>query len=254
MKPIVFLSFLSLAVLSGCIIVEPDAELTLQDVVNQRPDLIQSDELIACAAGGQADFLDDPAFPTSIFFYPLDGASDFRYFESKTIDIDPNDLSNFTELFLAGEPVFNGKLWRFLRAPTTEDSWGRVTFLLNDKIHISAPIRLKLTSKPTEYAPEKVSIDQSSPQEPLFMWEDGQIQENAIWFHVVSDENGNLISGTYTYERLFQFYDLSNVVLNIHDITPAPTLQAGSSYNFTLMGVSEDNWVNLIAETSFDSP
>ena len=53
---------------------------------------------------------------------------------------------------------------------------------------------------------------------------------------------GNLISGTYTYEPNFTFYDLSNVVLNITDTSSVPLLKENSTYTFTLMGVSEDNW------------
>lgn len=68
---------------------------------------------------------------------------------------------------------------------------------------------------------------------------------------MVSDAAGNLISGTYTEQKHFQFYNLSNVVMNIHDVRPPPTLQTNATYTFTLMGVSEDNWVNLMAMKPF---
>jgi len=61
----------------------------------------------------------------------------------------------------------------------------------------------------------------------------------------------NLISGTYTYDRAFTVYDLSNVVLNITDTTFVPTLEPNQNYNFTMMGVSEDNWVNLFIRKTF---
>jgi len=43
----------------------------------------------------------------------------------------------------------------------------------------------------------------------------------------------------------------SNVVLNIREQNPYPDLHSNSSYFFTLMGVSEDNWVSLIGEKEF---
>ena len=74
------------------------------------------------------------------------------------------------------------------------------------------------------------------------------IPENVIYFQVISDTDNNLISGTYTIEKNFTFYDLDNVVFNITDPNANPTLEPNKTYNFTLMGVSEDNWVNLFME------
>ena len=88
---------------------------------------------------------------------------------------------------------------------------------------------------------------------PTFKWVDGSIKENVIYFQVISDEANNLISGTYTYEKEFTFYDLSNVVFNITDPNTNPELQPNSDYKITLMGVSEDNWVNLYMEEEFST-
>jgi hypothetical protein len=69
--------------------------------------------------------------------------------------------------------------------------------------------------------------------------------------NVVSDTAGNLVSGTYTEQKHFQFYGLNNVVMNGHDVQPPPTSRPDSAYTFTLMGVSKDNWVNLMAMEPF---
>tara|TARA_B110000037_G_scaffold188288_1_gene219533 strand:- start:56975 stop:57187 length:213 start_codon:yes stop_codon:yes gene_type:complete len=69
----------------------------------------------------------------------------------------------------------------------------------------------------------------------------------------VSDLEGNLISGTYTYEKNFTFYDLTNVVLNIKDVDPALALQPNRTYRITMMAVSQDNWVNLLCEKKFNT-
>ncbi|RMG23747.1 MAG: hypothetical protein D6730_13925 [Bacteroidetes bacterium] len=210
----------------------------------------RSQQLIACAAGGQAQFLADTAFPVSVFFLPVEGATDFRYFEAAA-DAPRDELSRYQEQSLPLEPLFNGYLMRFLHPGAGEERWGRVTYIAGDSVHICNAIRLKLPQKPSEFAPELVSISFPAPTQPRFEWQDGRIKENEIYFQVVSDQAGNLISGTYTYEPYFQFYDLSNVVLNIRDVQPPPTLSPNTPYVFTLMGVSIDNWVNLIAEKSF---
>lgn len=120
-------------------------------------------------------------------------------------------------------------------------------------IHISRAIRIKHYTKPTQFAPELITITNDLTF-PRFDWIDGTIAENEIYFQVVSDASNNLLSGTYTYDKYFKFYDLSNVVLNIREVTPYPTLLPLTKYNFTLMSVSIDNWVNLIGEKTFITP
>jgi hypothetical protein len=74
--------------------------------------------------------------------------------------------------------------------------------------------------------------------------------KDAIYFQVVSDDSDDLLSGTYTFETQFKYYDLDNVVLNVTRETP-PDLIPDQTYGFTLMGVSENNWVNTFAQISF---
>lgn len=85
---------------------------------------------------------------------------------------------------------------------------------------------------------------------PLFSWQDGVYTDSVIYFQVVSDVTGDLLSGTYTTAKQFQYYNVDNVVLNITRTTP-PILVPDSDYKFTLMAVSEDNWVNLISQLNF---
>ena len=93
-------------------------------------------------------------------------------------------------------------------------------------------------------------IDASQSLMPLFSWNDGIFPENAIYFQVIADVNNDFISGTYTTDTWFQYYNLSNVVLDINRITP-PDLLTNNQYNFSMLAVSLDNWVNLVIENSF---
>lgn len=222
----------------------------LAKYVDENREFLISDKLIACAASQPATELDYSQYPISVFFYPVSGAYDFKYFESDTVAIDIKDYSKFEEKVLESEPVFNGYLRRFKNSTPTKDVWGIVTYKVENTLHICRAIRIKHYTKRTEFAPDLVTVSDSLTY-PKFTWKDGAIEENAIYFQVVFSMENDLISGTYTYDKYFKFYDLSNVVLNIRDITPIPALLPSTNYNFMLMSVSEDNWVNLIAGKSF---
>jgi hypothetical protein len=224
----------------------------LEKYLDDNKEFTISNELIACAASQSKTESDYAQFPVSVFFYPVAGAHEYKYFECNDNNVDITDYSKFNEKVLNSDPVFNGYLRRFKNSTIKQDVWGIVTYKVGNVIHICRAIRIKHYTKPTQFAPELVTITDDSTF-PRFDWSDGVIAENAIYFQVVSDRLDNLISGTYTYDKFFKFYKLNNVVLNIRDITPAPTLLPSTKYNFMLMTVSQDNWVNLIAAKSFNT-
>lgn len=214
----------------------------LEEYISLQNNIDQID-VIACAASDRLD-----SEKTFIFFYPVIGASDIKYFETKNTEADKNDFSLYTEVNLRKEPVFNGYLERFVRESDVE-VWCVVTYEVNGVLRTAQPIRLKHQTKFTEWI-ESVSIDNSDVLQPIFSWNDGNIDENEIYFQVLSDARNNLLSGTYTYDRWFQYYNLQNVVLNVTRETP-PDLMLNNNYNFTLMAVSIDNWVNLVIQKEF---
>lgn len=237
-----------LLIFAGCDSTSPEPA-TLDGYVASSA-LLFSDQLIACAGGGLADDIAQPSAPISIYYYPVEGAGNFRYFETSSISEDPSDLSLYEEVSLDDQPLFNGYLRRFLNAPLTQEKWARVTYEAGDSLHVSNAIRLKYPVLPTTYDSSRVVVENNGPS-PTFSWPNHDNPLDVIYFQIVSDSNDNLISGTYTFDKTFTFYDLDNVVLNIRDVSPAPSLDIGSSYKFTLMTVSSDNWVNLIAERNF---
>jgi hypothetical protein len=221
---------------------------TLDYYVNQNKDL-ERDILIACAASEKPENTNNNV---SLFYYPVDGAYEFNYFEAKDGNIDPNDFTQYIKkLPEIPLPVFGGFLMRYPFTFDNSEPLAIMTYKSDGKLHICDPIKMKQDSKPTIYASQLITIDLTSPTEPVFSWETDSDTETVIYFQVVSDSLGNLISGTYTYDKHWKFYDLSNVVLNIHDVNPPPELTPNSKCKFTLMGVSEDNWVNLVGEMEF---
>lgn len=185
-----------------------------------------------------------------IFYYPVDGATEIKYFETDSIAVDEKDFSNYRREILAENNIFGGKLNRFSRAGSDE-SWCIVTYLTAGKLHKSAPIRLKNATNPTSWQSE-VTIEYSVTLEPKFTWSDFGITDNVTYFQVLSDEEDDFISGIHTENNSFQYYDISNTDQNlVMNTTIPPDLVLGATYNFTLMGISADNWVNLIIESSF---
>lgn len=221
------------------------AKDSLSYYLSENETLEQAD-LIACAAS-QSLISSNTTYPTDIFFYPISGAYNYRYFECEDL-ADSSDFKKYFEKDLPQLPVFNGYLYKFRNTDFEGERMGVVTYEASGKLHISTPIRLKNNTKPTEFNSSLLNITENNIT-PNFSWQDGTIKENVIYFQVISDTLGNFISGTYTYDLSFTFYDLSNVVLNI--TTENPELKPNSLYNFTLMAVSEDNWVNLICEKTF---
>jgi hypothetical protein len=201
--------------------------------------------VIACAANADANLA-----LTYIFYYPVDGATEIKYFETKNITADKNDFSNYKREILAETAVFGGKLKRFSR-PGADESWCIVTYLTDGNLHISEPIRLKNATNPTSWQNE-VAIEYPATLEPKFTWSDFGIIDNDIYFQVLTDEENDFISGIYTRNNFFQYYDTSNTDQNlvINTKTP-PELVLGATYNFTLMAISEDNWVNSMIQKSF---
>lgn len=198
--------------------------------------------VIACAAS------DETSGDVLTFYYPEEGATNIYFYQTESVDVDSNDFLNYSRVSLISTPFFNGYLGRFTQVAPKE-KWIIITFELEGEIKISNPIRSKQITKPTVWS-DDITINQNESGMPKFNWTDNAVGDNAIYFQVLSDDQNNLLSGTYTFDNFFQYYDTENVVLNI-TTQPPPNLIINSNYNFTLMDVSEDNWVNWVVQKSF---
>lgn len=202
-------------------------------------------EVIACAASAAGS-----TSLSYIFYYPETGATDIRYYEASSVDDDPNDFANYKREVIAISDVFGGKLQRFSRSDS-EDNWCLVTYMLDGKLHMSNPIHLKIASKTTNWK-DDVAIEYTSTLEPKFTWTDVATTDDAIYFQVISEtEEDSFISGTYTYDTTFQYFDDTNIVNNINVPETPSDLEIDIEYLFTMMAVSEDNWVNTVIQENF---
>ena len=253
-----FFAIFSLVLLGGCEsdpFADPDYfnNPSLEAYIARHADFPVSNNLVACAAGGRAfsRWIDDPDLPISIFYLPNKASFQFRYFETDSLIDNPDSLAAYKEKDLGDFQVWNGFLRRFKRERIDHDKWCRVSYLLRDSLHLSPPIRLRYANRPTVVQNGVVEIDLEEPTRPHFSWQGDTVKNTDIYFQVVSDHFNDLLTGTYTLEKQFQFYDLNNVVFNINDIWRLPSLVAGQRYRFTLMAVDEQAWVNLVAAREF---
>ena len=246
MKPQILI--FSVLVLLGC----------TKDVVSVRSDLesyiedykhLDTDYLIACAGGNNASFMGSTETPISIFYYKVDGFEDVQIFETS----DPNytDYSSYHKVDLSHENLFNGRMGRFLSPSISNLRYMIVTYVTDSKIHISEPIRIDAATFPTVDIANELTIQEDSIH-PIFNWQNDNVNGNVIYFSLVSDSNDNFISGIYTEVKNWQFYDLTDVVLNVTP-TSNPVLDPSSSYQYIHMGVDDNNWVRSFTSKSFST-
>ncbi|MFK7757668.1 MAG: hypothetical protein AB8B53_12130 [Flavobacteriales bacterium] len=237
--------------LSSCLKDEdPDPRETLEDYLCLFTELERS-TLIACAGGNSSGLDNSGIESTDVFFYPEPGATNFKYYEAESVS-DSTNYEAYKLIDLPSEMVFNGYMRKIELPPFEGEKMAIVTYQTPGKQHVCDPIRLKTNTKPTEVNSELVTVSQNGVT-PAFSWLEGVIEENVIFFQVVSDSEDDLISGTYTLETNFTFYDLNNVVLNVSPVNPEPELIPNANYDFTLMGVSEDNWINMFSVVDFST-
>ena len=219
--------------------------------IDQHPEWTPLNQLVACAAGGQVGFLDDENQPLSMFFYPKLFSTNFKYYETASANVDTGDLNLYEEKEATPSLLFNGFMARFPLSQPAVDRWARVSFISNDTLWYSKPVRYKWYDKPSFFDPDLVQVDLKENNQPIFTWDGEDDGENIIYFQIVADERGDALSATYTIEKMWQYYDLSNVVFNVTRPGPILPLELGKEYQFILMGVSADNWVNTLSSRSF---
>ncbi|WP_053002261.1 hypothetical protein [Kordia jejudonensis] len=205
--------------------------------------IIETGAVIACAASD----IDNSAI-VHVYYYLEEGATNVQFFETNTLNVDQNDYSNYKKLAITSQPLYEGFIQQFIR-PFELEQWIIITFELNGEVKLSNPIRTKNISKATVWT-DDITVNQQTPKMPNFTWEHNANGDNEIYFQVVSTLDNGLLSGTYTYDNHFQYYNTSNVVLNITPENPL-MLTTGNSYKFLVMDVSEDNWVNTVFQSIF---
>jgi hypothetical protein len=217
----------------------------LNDYINSFT-LKSLDEIVAFAANtsGSSSF-------ANIYYYPIEGATDIRYYETdNVISGVETDLNNYRRIFLTSGEVYGGELNAFSRSDSAE-SWCIVTYVVNDELYTSKPIKIKIETNTTEWSNVlKEEIDFSVSLKPKFIWDDDNI-DNTRYFQIVTDATNTFLSGNFVLDPLTKSFQYDESVgSHIGGETP-PELIPNESYKFIVMGLSEDNWVDLVIQKSF---
>jgi hypothetical protein len=198
--------------------------------------------------------MDSTGDPISVFYLPPENSTEYKYFESDKYNINVNDLTTFYEKKLESIAEFSGSFIRFLHPSLDFPRWARISCKKNGQILISNAFMINTMSDSTKYCPGLLAFDFDRPTQPLFSWYNDTIPGTSMYLQLLSGADQEIISGTFTTDHYFQFYDLSNVIRNIHDVTPLPVLTKGQICTFTLMGLGPDYWVEMMSDTTFMIP
>ena len=104
---------------------EDDVEETLATYTANKS--IETGAVIACAA------TDEQTGEVLAFYYPKEGATNIRYYETLNDLVDSANLSNYSQVLTPNEPVFNGHLGKFTRN-ISKQKWIIITFELDGEI------------------------------------------------------------------------------------------------------------------------
>ena len=144
--------------------------------------------------------------------------------------------------------VFGNQFRSFTRSGTSE-SWYLLTYEIDGIVYKSNPIQLRNISQPTVYTND-VTIDFPESLKPRFIWDNSGLT-NTEYLHVLLNSSSEFVSGVYTQNTTFEYFDTSTTTSQIS--TTAPDLILENRYNCTILGFSNENWVNLNIQKSFDA-
>lgn len=235
----IYLCVISLLLVSCSNKLEAPTSLLTQ-VIKFYEDLEQ-EQMVAFATAAE-----DLTNTSYIYFYPVEGATNFQFFETSSDHNVSTNLNNYNVRDYEIEDVFGGRLKRFVRTQR-QDVFCIVTYQANGVFFQSLPIQLKNQRNGTTYT-SVVAIDQSQTLMPNFSWTDQG--ENTAYLQVVSDINENFLSGTFTTLNEFQYGSPNNVVANLNVAEP-PSLVDGDDYNFTLFAIDNGFWADFVIERTF---
>jgi hypothetical protein len=209
---------------------------------------LSEDFLIACAAGNMNEFMGSTERPISVFYYNVDGASTATLYV-KSEEGTKDEFCYYSKVEEVPESLFNGRMGRFAVTSEYAGKWVIVAYNTGTTYNISDPILMRADTHPTVDINADIEIFGTST-EPEFNWLSDNVAGNVIYFSLITNASDDFVSGVYTEEKMWNFYDLSNVVLNVTP-TMNPTLSTQESYTYINMGVGEDNWVRTFGELPF---
>lgn len=233
----------------------PEDGQSLQSFISNNNLVEQLDSLIACAFSGDHAFLpEDLGADVRILSFSYFQEGEFIYFHSTDRVSASGDLDHYT----FRRPLGAGSVAEgfFEVLPMIQPAAGTfermiVARVIGRTIYLSNPIFMRGADELTAAFPDALAIENEAQGTPTFTWPETP-GNNAIFFQLLTQSDGQVVSATYTIDPEFTYYQPDNVVLNVSPGTPPAALPAtGGPHRMTVMGVGDDNWVNFIRDTDF---
>ncbi|MEO1029870.1 MAG: hypothetical protein AAFX55_00615 [Bacteroidota bacterium] len=184
----------------------------------------------------------------NIFAVVEDGATDIKFYESDYPNIDAQNFYSYRLMEIQPTVTVDAKVKEF-RHTFLRDEWIIMTYKHEGKIKLSSPIRINNLFQQTQYMAD-IGINQEQSGMPIFDWNVQSYDDNAFFFEIMKGDTSEVLSLTFTNESRFQYFDLANVTLNLSTASP-PNLVIGNDYEFMVLDVGLDHWINTVYHYNF---
>lgn len=210
--------------------------------------LSPSDDLVACAASTLVLSMDFPPVHTMVYYKTVEGQGDIKVWYSEAFS---QDFSKYQEITVNDVRIHNNFMGSALM--NLQSGSIIVSTSTEDEFIYSKPIEI-LSDEITTVIHTDVEVDLANGLNPFFTWPESTVDSESIYFHLIVDMvNDDAITGTYSYENTFTFYDLNNVVFNVTE-KENPELLSNTNYLMQVMHVSDNNYVTKITRAEFTTP
>jgi len=202
-------------------------------------------ELLACGCLEEKSGV--PIF-TTIFYPKTSTVTQYKLFVTDSLYENKNDLINYKEVFIEVDKMFNGKLLRIDQELPETSIYAKVIEVGIDSLYISDAIKINSPVLNTEKNSSFVKIDSLNGQ-IKFEWDNSYLKESKAFLTIVSNENQDIRSCSYTTTNQFELDNLINTDRVIYSLDTS--VQINNQGNLLWMSVNEDNWITRVAKVPF---
>lgn len=176
-----------------------------------------------------------------------DGATDFRVFQSDSLDQEDSTAYYLERSFKEGL-AYEAFLTKLSLSFPNKEKWIRVSCATEDSLFLSDPIRLPGKDGKT-LAFDELEAEQELPGKATFRWNDGPF--TPLFLFLLTDRSGDVFCAVTTEINRFRFYDLRNIERDLSPDLFDPQLVEGEQYKAVLFGISSEGWLDRYRTLTF---
>ena len=201
-------------------------------------------EILAC--GCLEEKSGNPIFTT--IFYPKNTTATHKLFVTDSLYENKNDLINYKEVPIQIEHMFKGKLLKIDQELPKTSIYAKVVELGVDSLYISDAIKVNAPVLNTEKSASFIKTE-TTKGKVKFNWDNDYLSESKAFLTIISNENQDIRSCSYTTKNHFQLDDLTNVDRVMYPLDT--NVQINNQGSLLWMSVNEDNWITRVAKIPF---